>query len=166
MTTTRGAKYLRRRPRVLVAGLGNELRSDDGVGLLVVRRLAATEGLPSRDNLQVAEVGTAVLDATHLWEWADRSLVIDAMHGEGAPGSVYVTHLDNVKPGQARHGPHGLHLADALGLGLNCRWEDILLLGIEPLCLDLGTKLSPEVEAAVPEAARLVAELVEAWLGR
>jgi hydrogenase maturation protease len=166
MITTRGARHLRRRPHVLVAGLGNELRSDDGVGLHVVRQLSAAELLPSQTNLQVVEVGTAVLDATHLWEWADRILVLDAMHGEGAPGSVYITHLDNVEPGQARHGLHGLHLSDALSLCVDRRWEDVLLMGIEPLCLDLGTKLSPAVEAAVPEAARLVSELVEAWLGR
>ena len=54
----------RRRPRILVAGLGNLLLKDDGVGVHAVRALQ--HGVPR--GVRAVEVGTAVLDALHLVE--------------------------------------------------------------------------------------------------
>ena len=120
--------------------------------------------LHEQDNLQLAEVGTAVLDATHLWEWADRILAIDAMQGDGSPGSVYLAPLDQILAGERAHGTHTLSMADALRCCVDKRWDAVELLGIEPCSLQLGMALSPPVEAAVPVAADLAAKHVNAWL--
>ena len=61
-------------PRILVLGLGNLLLRDDGVGVQAVRQLQKDPPAGAK----VVEVGTAVLDALHLYEWAGRCLAIDA----------------------------------------------------------------------------------------
>ena len=76
----------------MVAGLGNVLLKDDGVGVHAVRELKKV--LPRR--ILAVEVGTAVLDALHLFEWADRIIGIDAMQAGGPPGSIYSFGVEDV----------------------------------------------------------------------
>ncbi len=74
------------RQRILVAGFGNLLLKDDGVGVHAIRALRQ-DPLP---GVIAVEVGTAVLDALHLFEWAERILAIDAMQAAGPAGTIYV----------------------------------------------------------------------------
>ncbi len=87
----RASSRRRGRANILVAGLGNLLLADDGVGVHLVRAL---EGTTPR-GVTVVDVGTAVLDALHLFEGADRVLALDAMQAGGAPGDIYVFNLDD-----------------------------------------------------------------------
>ena len=72
--------------QTLIIGLGNELLGDEGVGVHVAHLLQNTE-LPG--STKVLEVGTAILDALPELEQAKRVIVLDAMKGEGVPGTVY-----------------------------------------------------------------------------
>ena len=63
------------KPRIIIAGLGNILLQDDGVGVHAVRELLKA---PPK-NAKPLEIGCAVFDALHYMERADRVLVIDAM---------------------------------------------------------------------------------------
>ena len=74
--------------RVLIAGLGNLLLRDDGVGVHAVRSMG--NDLPP--GVLAVEVGTAVLDALHLFEEAEMVIAIDAMKAGGAPGTIYSFH--------------------------------------------------------------------------
>ena len=73
--------------RILIAGLGDILQQDDGVGVHAVRML---QERPIRGNAIAVEIGTAALSAAHLLEWADRMLVIDAINAGGEPGTIYL----------------------------------------------------------------------------
>ncbi len=64
-----------RRPRILIAGMGNILLKDDGVGVHAVKRFPPAES----GEYRAVEVGCAVFDALHLFDWAERILLIDAM---------------------------------------------------------------------------------------
>jgi hydrogenase maturation protease len=157
ITTSMGAK--RRPPRILIAGLGNYLLQDDGVGVHAVRALQQIP-LP---GIIVAEVGTAVLGALHLLEWAEKILAIDAMQAGGTPGTIYGFGVEDAAGPGMQASLHELNLLAALRfLPLGAKPE-ILIVGIEPETIDYGLDLSPAVAAALPELTRDVRKIVSDW---
>jgi hydrogenase maturation protease len=151
----------RRRPRVLVAGLGNPLMGDDGVGVAVCRAWLAERPRPS--HYLVAEVGTAIYSALHLLEWADRILIVDAMQAGGPPGALYLAGGDDLEVAPAGASLHGMGLLGALSLLRSTRRREVRVLGVEPETLRLGTELSAPVAAAVPTVVRWGKRLLAEW---
>lgn len=149
----------RRRPRLLVLGLGNCLLQDDGVGVHAVRALQA-ERLP---GVRVVEVGTAILDALDLIEWADRILAIDAMDAGGRPGTVYVCGDQDVAGGPAPVSLHELGLKAALQFLPRPPRAEITIIGIQPAVIDYSLDLSPEVAAALPQVLEVARDLLRGW---
>ena len=105
-------------------------------------------------GILAVEVGTAVLDALHLFERADKLLAIDAMQVGGTPGTIYAFRLSEVEDRPAQASLHKVNLLSTLRL-LPDRQPKIIILGVEPEIIDYGLTLSPRVADAVP---RLVAE--------
>ena len=142
--------------RTLVVGLGNLLLRDDGVGVHAVRELRRV--LPPR--IVAVDVGTAVLDALHLYEWADRIIGIDAMQAGGPPGTIYSFGVDDVDDPALRASLHEVGLVAALRFMKGPR-PAISMLAVEPETMDAGMELSTPVQQALPrlvEAARAMAE--------
>src|SRR5512139_3120116 len=99
-----------KRPRILIAGLGNILLRDDGVGVHAVRELRQD----TSPGALVVEVGTAVLDALHLLEWAEAILAIDAMRAGGSPGTIYPLRVEEIAEPGPMSSLHELSLLGAL----------------------------------------------------
>ena len=139
--------------RVLIAGLGNLLMGDDGVGVHVVELLQAAS-LPR--GVLAVEIGTGPMDALHLLEWADEVLAVDAVAAGGVPGTIYRLNLADVLE---EAGAASLH---ELGLRTVCRMIPperrpvVTIYGVEPAVIDFGVSLSPAVEQAVPELVRQI----------
>jgi hydrogenase maturation protease len=150
--------------RVAVLGAGNELMADEGVGVHIVRRLAAEGGEP---RVAFIEAGTALVQAVDLVEAGSTVLVVDAASGGGEPGSVYRLGLDDVA---ARRGVslHEASLPEVFAVARlgGARLGPVVILGIEPAAVEVGTDLSPTMEARLPaildvvrgEIARLLEE--------
>ncbi|GAA2277593.1 peptidase M52 [Streptomyces ruber] len=154
--------------RVMVAGVGNVLRRDDGFGVEVARRLA---GVPLPRGTRVADYGIrGVHLAYELMAGYDGLILVDAMRCGEPPGTVCV--LDPERPGGTREtaevaavpmdahdmGPEAvLVLLDRLGVRLP--W--VLVVGCEPAELGEGMGLSAAASAAVGEAVRLVRQLLD-----
>ena len=144
-------------PRILIVGLGNLLLGDDGVGVHVVRELKGRLPRP----VAVVEVGTAVMDALHLVERADKVLAIDAMQADGPPGTVYAARVCDVDGRPMQASLHQLNFVAALRLIR--RRPEILILGVEPETIALGMALSPRVAAAVPVVVRHIERTILDW---
>jgi hydrogenase maturation protease len=161
----RAKKFLPRRsrksPKILIAGLGNLLLRDDGVGVQAVRGLQKNP--PA--GVMVVEVGTAILDALHLFEWADRVLGVDAMQAGGPAGTVYSLSVSDVEDQRPQGSLHELNLLAALRFLRNGRRPAILILGVEPEIIDFGLELSSKVAAALPVVIHSVREIVNSWRG-
>lgn len=147
--------------RSLVAGFGNVLRGDDGFGVEVLKRLAG-DGR-SRPHVELLEVGTAGLRlAQELLTPYDRLVIVDAMVRGGAPGTVYVTAVDDVEP----VGEVDLHLAVpsralAVARALGGLPREVFIVGCEPAEVDeLTMEMTPPVRAAVDEAVEHVRRLL------
>lgn len=153
---TSGQPGKTRRIRTLVVGLGNVLLKDDGVGVHAVKELRKI--LPPQ--ILAVEVGTAVLDALHLFEWAERIIAIDAMQAGGPPGTIYSFGVDDVKDQGIEASLHEMGLIAALRF-MKGRRPALSILAVEPESLDFGMELSTPVQAALPKlvaAAKRMAE--------
>lgn len=159
----KGEKRRRRskRPRILIAGLGNLLLRDDGVGVHAIRQFQKFAGR----RFKAVEVGCAVLDALHLLEWAEKILLIDAMKAGGTPGTVYtVSSIEELDGGPIPASLHELSIIQALRMINPHRSPEIAIIGIEPEIIDYGLDLSSPVEAALPLVLHTGEKIIEKWL--
>jgi len=151
-------------PKVLIAGLGNWLLQDDGVGIHAVRALENDPEIMARPNTIVVDIGTAVLDAFHLFEWADVIIALDAMRCGGPPGSIYLARAADIRAGDLAGGLHEVNLVAALQmLGIK-HHTGVWMFGVEPDFIDYGTELTPLVQAALPVLLRRVKEWLNAGI--
>jgi hydrogenase maturation protease len=155
--------------RLLVVGVGNRYRGDDGAGLAAAARLAKVAGT-SVVLLDNAGDGTVLLD---IWQHADAVILIDAVRSGAPAGTVRrlrVLAADSPEDlaaalGSARGlggSTHGVGVAEAVALGrtLNRLPRRLVVIGIEGACFRTGIDLSHEVERALDEAVRLGLEEV------
>lgn len=147
---------------ILIAGAGNLLRGDDGVGVHALRQLQQ-QPMP---GVVMVEIGTAVLHALSFVASARRLLLIDAARGGRPPGTIYV--FDASEP--VRTGPvtslHSLGLREAIRLLAGAEPPPITVIGVEPLRLDYGLELSAPVRAALPRVVELARASVWEWQQR
>ena len=150
--------------RIVVIGLGNEFRRDDGAGPAVVELLRA---YPLRDvELLVSEGEPGGL----LTDWTGASLAVVVERGARVPGGpgpaapggeAGLDGTDDPAAGLA-WGPaassHGLGLGEAVSLGkvLGLLPARLILHGVEAAHLDLGEGLSPAVAASLGPLAEAV----------
>ncbi len=151
--------------KVLVMGVGNTLMQDDGVGIHVIEALADD---PERHPaLQVVDGGTIGLALLPDLEDADAVIVVDASELDAAPGTLAVFHgreIDEQLSGKRRT-VHEVALLDLFAAaGIRGRLpERRALVAIQPGCTDWGTGGTPPVQAAVPRACAVIADLARAW---
>ena len=144
---------------ILVAGLGNVLLMDDGVGVHAVRELQKDRRL----DAVVVEVGTAVLDALHLFEWADRIVALDAVAAGGAPGTVYSLGIQDLALPGRKASLHEVDLQAAFRFLPKGIHPEAWILGVEPQTIDYGMELTAPVQAALPRLLQAVKEVVAEW---
>ena len=148
--------------RVLVAGVGNTLRRDDGFGPAVAARLT---GLPAPVEVIETGIGGIAL-LQELLAGCDGLILVDAVDRGAAPGTVFVLEPDLV---EAEHVPD-VHLANpqrvlAMAKGMGAMPERVVVVGCQPADTnELDETLSPAVERAVPVAVAKVEETVRSWL--
>ncbi len=135
--------------RTVVIGLGNVILSDDGVGIHAARliRERAPEGV---DVAEVHAGGLRLLDAMLGY---DRALIIDAMQGGLAPGTVRRFSASDVAATRNMTSTHDTSLGVALRmasmLGLNVP-ADITIWGIEARDAEtFSEELTAEVRSAM-----------------
>lgn len=152
--------------RILVAGMGNVLRGDDGFGIRVVERLMAVN-LPA--GVEIYEAGGAgIALAQKLLDGFDACIIVDAAMRGLAPGT-----LSCIEPEICAQAlTIGLHEQDpakvlALAAALGALPAQVLLVGCEPFEVDdLLAELSPPVAAAVePAVHRILLELKQLTSG-
>ena len=144
--------------RVGVVGLGSVLMGDDGVGPYAIELLGAHWRLPPEVSL--LDAGTPGPDLGDYLMDFDAVIVVDTVRTGGRPGQLKVFRKAEVMalPTSPRLSPHDPDLRQALlTLELAGRApEEVLLVGIVPERVELGTELSPHVRAALPAVEAVV----------
>ena len=143
---------------VLVVGLGNPDRGDDGIGAAVVEavrgRAPAGVSLATRSGDLLAMLGE--------WRGLEALVCVDAAASLGAPGTIHRFDLATAPPPRELAAPtssHALGLADALAMGavLGLLPPVVIVFAIEGETFAMGAPMSPTVAAAADAAAAVVA---------
>jgi hydrogenase maturation protease len=142
---------------VLVAGIGNVFRGDDGFGVEVARQLAAQ---PPIEGVSVVDFGIRALHLSYaLLDPPQLLLVVDACSRGQAPGTLFVLEPSDVLASEtAIPDAHSMTLDTVLRSlrALGGAQPPLRIIACEPACLDERMGLSEPVERAVPRAVELV----------
>jgi hydrogenase maturation protease len=148
------------RPATLVLGLGNPILSDDGVGIHVVRAVAAR---CQRDDVTFAEASVGGLRLLDTIAGYERVIMVDAIRThDGRPGDVYRLHPTDLFASLHSGSTHDLSLPGVLALGRHMGMalpEDrsISIIAIEAEdVLTFSETCTPTVTAAIPRAIEAV----------
>ena len=151
--------------RVLVAGVGNQLRADDAFGVVVAHRLMKMD-LP--EGVKVIETGIGgIALVQELQEGYDAMVIIDAVDRGRPPGHVMlilldVPHVDDMEWGERYDFLADVHLATPeraliMSKALGVLPDNTLMVGCQPVDAETpGIPMSPEVTAACDVAVREV----------
>ena len=121
---------------IVVLGVGNLLRSDEGVGVHAARMLEAST-LPA--GVEVIEAGVAVADALSSYKSIGKLVVVDAVDAKAQPGSVFRFRPRDVERRQALlRSLHELDLFDAIDLAERggCTVGEVIVVGVQPKSTD------------------------------
>jgi hydrogenase maturation protease len=155
---------------VLVAGVGNLFRGDDGFGCEVIRRIAG-RALPA--GVVVRDFGTSALDLRFWTERHDVVIVVDVVARELAPGELVVIDPAACPGASSEPGLHGASSSDvvAWAAARRDRGEQphvVRVVGCVPAtfgddeegALGLSAPVAAAVEPAVECVVALVSSLV------
>lgn len=147
-------------PRTCLIGIGSDLRGDDSVGVIVVRRLLADQSLNNAPNLLILEGGSAPENLTGKLRTfrPDVVLFIDAAHLDESPGTIQPIPLDDIDGMSASS--HSLPLSMLARYITSEFGSQVIVLGIQPAQNEFDTDLSAPVSAAVESIVCLMDDLV------
>ena len=140
--------------RALIAGIGNVLLGDDGVGPYIVRVLESEYSFG--DNVEVADLGTPALDLTHRIVGLHTVILVDCVASDEPPGTVVLYRKADIlseTPAQ-RLDPHSPALSECLLSAdmLGASPENLLLVGIVGENYRPGCELSEAVRQSIRTA--------------
>ncbi len=150
--------------RVVVAGIGNVYRGDDGVGPVVAARIRSM--LPS--SVVTLEGLDDPLELIDAWEGIELAVVVDAVVSGEKPGMIHLLEVTGPLPAMFRRlSTHLFSVAQVIELGhvLGRMPGRLVVIGVEAAELGRGSiGLTPMVEAAVDEVVGTVRGLVTGHL--
>ncbi len=130
--------------RVVVLGIGNTLRSDDGAGSILA------QGIKDKVSFTVFDAQASpenYLDKI-IRENPDTILIIDAVDFGGRPGELRMLEGDEVKTANL-FSTHNASISLTINYLQTHIAADIIILIIQPKTIALGEDLSPEVKEAL-----------------
>ncbi len=140
--------------RLVVIGCGNLNRNDDGLGVVLARRLKQWLSEDPFENVEVFDAGTGGMDVMFQARGATSLIVVDASLSGAQPGSIFklpgeeVT--DRPEPGFSLHDfrwNHALYAGRRIFADSFPR--DVTVYLVEAGDVSLGFDLSPEVSRSV-----------------
>ncbi len=149
--------------KTAVIGIGNPLRRDDGIGIILVEKLRE-EKLPNIDCIDAGSGGVQLLPLLSRYK---RIILVDAVNFNAEPGNTKVFTLQEI---DGNHGnPLSAHMLDTIQIiklyqELNERKLEVTVFGIQPNDTTYGTNLSPILEDKLFEIKEKLIELIESTM--
>jgi hydrogenase maturation protease len=144
--------------QVLIIGVGNDIRGDDGAGLAAARLLRKRLS----PAISVIELNG---DVTGLWDLlrdCELAVIIDAVQPGSQPGTIHRFDASNQPlPDEHSHrSTHGIGLGSMLELARSQGSfpPKVLVYGIEGESFEHGQALTPQVQVALERLVHLLEE--------
>lgn len=142
--------------RVLIAGIGNILLGDDGIGPYTVRCLEAAYQFDT--GVEIVDLGTPALDLIYKIVDLDLLILVDAVANGDPAGTVRCYQKDDLlrHAPAARMDPHSPALTESLLAAemLGRSPSEVLLVAVSGERYETGCELSEPVRSSVQEVIR------------
>ena len=159
--------------KVVIVGIGNSLRGDDGAGPELIKKLkvkslkfkvrsSEKNHELSTPNHQLCLIDTGSVPENFLQkivgERPDVILLVDTINLGKPAGSVEIIKAENLK--EESFSTHNASLKLTIAYLKKETKASVFLLGIQPKNIGFGQKISPEVEESVKKIAKEIEEIV------
>jgi hydrogenase 3 maturation protease len=139
--------------RVVIVGIGNPLRGDDGCGPAVIGKLKGRVRATCLDAGQAPENYTGKI----VKEAPDTVLLVDAVHLGREPGTYEILEASEIeRSGFTTHDMSPRMFIEYLKGETGAR---IYLVGVQPERVAFGSEMSHKVKESVEEITRLIKEV-------
>jgi hydrogenase 3 maturation protease len=142
--------------RVVLMGVGNPMRGDDGVGVAIIQRLQES-GLPGVLLLNTETVPESFIGKVESHE-PTHVLLIDAANFGGRPGETRL--IDSQHIGGQAVSTHSLPLTIFIGYIEKSLGVKVLLLGVQPKAVAFGEEMTQELAEASERIAETLRRLL------
>ncbi len=149
---------------ILVLGLGNTIMTDDGFGVKVATTLSSRYHF--HGPVQLLDGGTLGLDLLPHLEELESLLIIDAVDMRAVPGEIFRLEGEDVPRAFAsKLSVHQMGLQDLLAVAelQGHVPTNLVVWGVQPECIEMGTELTATAEAAVEPVVTRVLEELQGW---
>jgi len=137
--------------KVLILGIGNPLRGDDGVGPEIINRVK--NPLPSLVLFDVGETPENYL-AKIVRQKPDTIVLIDAVEFAASPGTIKIMEKDDMR--NEFFSTHNVSLSLVAKYLQKETSADVFLLGIQPETTEWGRKISRPVREGLEKIVRML----------
>jgi len=148
--------------KILILGIGNTIRGDDGVGIFVGRLLREQIDSPDVDIKETEEAGMNLLDMMVGYE---KAIIIDSIPGDN--GVIYRFSRDDFKRKNSPFSSHQFGLSTIFELAKLVRLkmpEDIIIYGVGVEKNDyFSEQITDKVKEMIPEVSKQIKKEVEKW---
>jgi hydrogenase maturation protease len=147
--------------RIVVLGVGNILLSDEGIGVRTIEKLQRDFDLPP--EVVVIDGGTTGMEMLEDLSNCDHIIIIDAVRSGKAPATIVKLVGEQVPVFfKTKLSPHQIGLSDVLATlaFIDKQPGGITVIGVEPVSLETGMALTPQVEACLPVLIKMVIEVL------
>jgi len=144
--------------RAVVLGIGNTILTDEAAGVRVVEALEQAYKVPA--NVLLIDGGTSGMEMIEDLSSLDFLIVVDVVKTGAAPGTVVkIAGKDIPVFFRNKLSPHQIGLSDVLASLelLDTMPREIIVLGVEPISLELGMEMTATVAASIPQLVAMAA---------
>jgi hydrogenase maturation protease len=136
-------------PEILLIGVGNEMRGDDAVGLLIARRIQALN-LPGVSVFEWRRETSGLLE---FWKNVPAVVLVDAVYSKNPPGTLHRWDAcsKSLPADYFAASSHSVGVAQAVELArvLHQLPPRLIVYGVEARQFDIQSGLSPELEGVL-----------------
>lgn len=134
-----------------IIGIGNPLRKDDGVGILLLEKLAENKKkLPK--GIEYVDGGTSGMGLLHHFARYDIVFVIDAVDFKGTPGELRLFKLEDIANRKYNFSisTHDIDFLKVVEISKEIKEKpEIFIFGIQPKDTSFSKGLSPELRQKI-----------------
>ncbi|MCK9388947.1 MAG: HyaD/HybD family hydrogenase maturation endopeptidase [Sulfuritalea sp.] len=145
--------------RAVVLGIGNTILTDEAAGVRAVEALERAYRLP--ENVLAIDGGTSGMEMIEDLSNLDFLIVLDVVKAGVPPGTVVKIAGDEIPIFfRQKLSPHQIALPDVLASLelLDTLPKEIVVLGVEPVSLELGMEMTPTVAEKIPALVAMAAD--------
>lgn len=143
--------------RILIAGIGNLLFTDEAIGVHVIKELAK-QNLP--EEVELVDIGTAIFELVRWMEDKDKVIIVDTVLSDQPAGTIFKLSPEDLKTNENMFSAslHQFGVVEALeSSALLGHRPEVVILGVVPKDYQsLGTELTDELRQSIPKIVQVI----------